>query len=96
MATILSALSNLFTLLFVVTSMFSVGLALTIPQILDPLRNTRLIILALVANFVVVPAVAWRPRLSCLPRPRPPPAGRGRLQWLRRYPRRCTQCRHLP
>jgi predicted Na+-dependent transporter len=59
MATVLSALSNLFTLLFVVTSMFSVGLALTIPQILDPLRNTRLIILALLANFVVVPAVAF-------------------------------------
>jgi Sodium Bile acid symporter family len=59
MATILNALSNLFTLLFVVTSMFSVGLALTIPQMLDPLRNMRVIILALVANFVVVPAVAF-------------------------------------
>jgi BASS family bile acid:Na+ symporter len=59
MAEVLTALSNLFTLAFVVTSMFSMGLALTIPQIVGPLRNTRLVIMALVANFVVVPAVAY-------------------------------------
>lgn len=59
MAEFLNALSNLFTLLFVVTSMLSMGLALTIPQILAPLRNARLIVLALVANFVIVPAVAF-------------------------------------
>ncbi|HEY7342624.1 MAG TPA: bile acid:sodium symporter [Ktedonobacterales bacterium] len=59
MAEFLNALSNLFTLLFVVTSMLSMGLALTIPQILAPLHNARLIILALVANFVIVPAVAF-------------------------------------
>ena len=59
MAAFLNTLSNIFTLLFVVTSMLSMGLALTIPQILAPLRNGRLIILALAANFVVVPAVAF-------------------------------------
>jgi BASS family bile acid:Na+ symporter len=59
MAEFLNALSNLFTLLFVVTSMLSMGLALTVPQIAAPLRNARLVVLALVANFVIVPAVAF-------------------------------------
>jgi arsenite transporter len=59
MAEFLNALSNLFTLLFVVTSMLSMGLVLTIPQILAPLRNARLIVLALAANFVIVPTVAF-------------------------------------
>lgn len=59
MAALLNTLSNLFTLLFVVTSMLSMGLALTIPQIEAPLRNARLVVLALVANFVIVPAVAF-------------------------------------
>jgi predicted Na+-dependent transporter len=55
----LSTLQNLFTLAFVVTSMLSMGLSLTVSQILQPLRNTRLVIMALVANFVIVPAVAF-------------------------------------
>jgi predicted Na+-dependent transporter len=59
MADLLNALSNVFTLLFVVTSMFSMGLSLTVPQILQPLRNARLVAMALVANFVVVPAAAF-------------------------------------
>lgn len=58
MAELLTALSNLFTFTFVVTSMFSMGLGLTIPQVTGPLRNARLVILALVANFVVVPLLA--------------------------------------
>jgi predicted Na+-dependent transporter len=56
---VLSALQNLFTLAFVVTSMLSMGLSLTVSQILQPLRNTRLVIMALAANFVIVPAVAF-------------------------------------
>lgn len=59
MADVLSTLSNLFTLAFVVTSMLSMGLSLTIPQILAPLKNTRLVATALAANFVVVPAAAY-------------------------------------
>jgi BASS family bile acid:Na+ symporter len=58
MVEFLNALSNLFTLTFVITSMLAMGLGLTIPQIIEPLRNTRLVIMALVANFVIVPAVA--------------------------------------
>jgi predicted Na+-dependent transporter len=56
---ILSALQSLFTLTFVVTSMLSMGLSLTVSQILQPLKNTRLVIMALAANFVLVPAIAF-------------------------------------
>ena len=46
-------------LLFVVASMLAMGLALTIPVILVSISNIRLMVLALVANFVVVPAIAY-------------------------------------
>ncbi len=59
MAELLSALSSVFTLLFVVTSMFSMGLSLTVAQILQPLQNARLVAMALVANFLLVPATAF-------------------------------------
>jgi len=39
--------------------MLAMGLNLTIKQIMAPLRNTRLVILGLVANFVLVPALAY-------------------------------------
>jgi len=42
-------------LAFVVSSMLAVGLSLTIQQIVDPLRNKRLVFLALFANFVLMP-----------------------------------------
>ena len=45
-------------LVFVVSSMLAVGLSLTVGQILAPLRNARLVILALVANFVLMPLAA--------------------------------------
>ena len=54
---VLQTLQNLFTLAFVVTSMLGMGLSLTVSQILQPLRNTRLVALSLAVNFVVVPAV---------------------------------------
>jgi predicted Na+-dependent transporter len=56
---ILSTLQSLFTLTFVVTSMLSMGLSLTVSQILQPLRKPRLVIMALAANFVIVPAIAF-------------------------------------
>ena len=55
----LQTLQNLFTLAFVGTSMLSMGLSLTVSQILQPLRNIRLVTLALAANFVVVPAAGF-------------------------------------
>ena len=46
-------------LIFIITSMFTVGLSLTIPQVLAPLKNKKIVILALVANFILVPLVAY-------------------------------------
>src|SRR3954454_14806723 len=43
---------------FVVSSMLAVGLSLTISQIVSPLRNRKLVLLALLANFVLMPAGA--------------------------------------
>jgi BASS family bile acid:Na+ symporter len=40
---------------FVVSSMLAMGAGLTIPQIAEPLRNARLVVLALLANFVLMP-----------------------------------------
>jgi BASS family bile acid:Na+ symporter len=56
---LVGAIAGLSGLLFVVTSMLGMGAALTMPMILQPLKNTKLVILALVANFVLVPALAY-------------------------------------
>jgi predicted Na+-dependent transporter len=53
------ALAQLSGVLFVVTSMVAMGLSLTVPQIVAPLRNVRLVLLALLANFVLVPLVVF-------------------------------------
>ncbi len=45
--------------LFVVTSMLAMGMSLTMAQIIQPLKNARLVILALLANFVLVPLLAY-------------------------------------
>ena len=59
MAAVLASLTSAFTLAFVITSMFGLGLGLTVGDILAPLKNARLVFLSLVANFLVVPAAAW-------------------------------------
>jgi len=46
-------------LVFVVSSMLAMGLALTVAQIAAPLRNIRLVTLALLANFVLMPGAAF-------------------------------------
>lgn len=55
----LQVLANLAVAVFVISSMLSMGLGLTMQQILEPLRNARLVILALALNFIVVPALAY-------------------------------------
>ena len=45
-------------LVFVVSSMLAMGLSLTLPEIVAPLRNVRFVVFSLVANFVVAPLVA--------------------------------------
>lgn len=51
----LSTVAALTGLTFVVASMLGTGLSLTVAQILQPLKNARLVILALLANFVLMP-----------------------------------------
>jgi BASS family bile acid:Na+ symporter len=58
MTEILETLAMLSVLVFVISSMLSMGMSLTMKQIANPLRNTRLVILALVANFILVPIIA--------------------------------------
>jgi len=55
----LEVAAKLAIFVFVVTSMLSVGLGLSLPQILESLRSTRLLFSALVANFVLVPMLAY-------------------------------------
>jgi len=46
------------TLIFVLSSMLAMGLGLTLSEIIIPLRNIRLVVLALLANFVLMPLAA--------------------------------------
>jgi BASS family bile acid:Na+ symporter len=52
-----SILIPLFGLVFVVGSMLAMGLSLTVQMIAKPLKNVKTVAFALLANFVVVPAV---------------------------------------
>ena len=53
------AIATLAGFLFIVTSMLAMGMSLTIPMIVQPLKNARLVALALLANFVLVPLLAY-------------------------------------
>ena len=53
-----SAIAGISGLLFVVTSMLAMSLSLSVQQMTQPLKNIRLVILALLANFVLVPLLA--------------------------------------
>jgi BASS family bile acid:Na+ symporter len=50
--------ANASVVVFVISSTLAVGLGLTVQQILAPLRNGRLVVLSLLANFVLIPLVA--------------------------------------
>jgi predicted Na+-dependent transporter len=54
-----SAIAGISGLLFVVTSMLAMSLSLSVTQMTQPLKNVRLVILALLANFVLVPLLAF-------------------------------------
>ncbi|MDH6197085.1 BASS family bile acid:Na+ symporter [Mycobacterium frederiksbergense] len=51
--------SDIAVVFFVVSSTLGVGLSLTVGQILAPLKNPRLVALALAANFVLAPLAAF-------------------------------------
>jgi BASS family bile acid:Na+ symporter len=59
MTEIMETLAGLSLLVFVIGSMASMGLSLKIKQIIAPLRNVRLVALALGVNFVLVPILAY-------------------------------------
>ena len=56
---LLTTIFALSLVIFVVGSMASMGLSLTMKMIIDPLRSVRLVLLALLGNFVLVPIVAF-------------------------------------
>lgn len=54
----LNAILQISLLVFVVSSMLAMGLSLSVSQIVEPLRNARLVVVALVLNFIAVPLIA--------------------------------------
>lgn len=58
MTEILETLATLSVLVFVIGSMASMGLSLKISQIMAPLKDMKLVLFALLANFVLVPLTA--------------------------------------
>ena len=56
---VLTTLANLSMLVFVICSMLSMGLSLTVAEISAPLKNTRLVIKSLIASFVLVPILGF-------------------------------------
>jgi BASS family bile acid:Na+ symporter len=59
MSDVLATLVQVSALVFVLASMLAMGLSLTIPQIIAPLKNLRLVLVALALNFIAVPLLAW-------------------------------------
>ena len=55
----LTAIVQVSLLVFVISSMLAMGFSLTVESIITPLKNVRLVLLALIVNFVAVPIVAW-------------------------------------
>ena len=56
---ILDTFYRFLSLAFVLATIISTGLSLTLTQIIRPLRNLRFVTIALLANFVLVPAAAY-------------------------------------
>jgi BASS family bile acid:Na+ symporter len=50
---------GLFIVIFLVTAMFSLGLDLTVRQIIEPLKNKRLVSMSLLTNAIAVPLLAF-------------------------------------
>jgi len=59
MTEIMETLAGLSMLVFVIGSMTSMGLTLKINQIIAPLKNVKLVVLALVVNFILIPITAY-------------------------------------
>jgi BASS family bile acid:Na+ symporter len=44
---------------FILTSLFGAGLGLTIKEVIEPLKRIKLVLLVLIANFLLIPAIAY-------------------------------------
>lgn len=55
----LTAIVQISMLVFVISSMLAMGFSLTVNAIITPLKDVRLVVFALSANFIAVPFVAW-------------------------------------
>ena len=53
-----AALAQVAVFVFLVASMSEIGLGLTVQQIISPLRNVKLVLFAVLANFVIAPLLA--------------------------------------
>ena len=87
---LLSKAATVAMLSFVVSSMLAMGAGLTVSRISEPLRNVRLVVLALLANFVVMPlgalALAKMLWLDVPVRSTKVPLGGGRLPMVHPRP----------
>lgn len=59
MAGILLTIGNIAVLAFIITSMIVMGLNVTVRDLMAPMKDRRLIIASLVANFILVPILAF-------------------------------------
>ena len=59
MTEILQIVFKVSLLVFIVSSMMSMGLSLTVRQILEPLKNVKLVALSLIVNFILVPLMVY-------------------------------------
>ncbi|MFA6430811.1 MAG: bile acid:sodium symporter [Candidatus Margulisiibacteriota bacterium] len=59
MKPIIQLLVSLFMFTFILTSLFGAGLGLTIREIAEPLKKMKFVFLALIANFILIPAAAY-------------------------------------
>ena len=56
---LLTKLANLSMLVFMVSNMFGFGMRLSLAEIIEPLREIKPTLKALLANFVIAPAAAY-------------------------------------
>ncbi len=59
MTEILQITFKISLLVFIISSMLSMGLGLTVRQIAEPLKNVKLVVLSLIVNFLLVPLLVY-------------------------------------
>ncbi len=58
MSEFFAAVARFSVFIFLISSMSEIGLGLRVQQIVSPLRNARLVVFALLANFIIAPLLA--------------------------------------